>query len=70
MTESETSSIEPEPLDENFYIGQGTFDLPNGDSYVGEFVAHRNGLVWREGKYILIMILTLTPNSNISSKKE
>lgn len=51
METSETSLSDFEELDENFYIGRGVFNLPNGDSYDGEYVAHRNGLIWREGMF-------------------
>lgn len=53
MTTSEISLTEHEDLDENFYLGKGSFNLPNGDTYNGEYVAHRNGLVWREGNILL-----------------
>lgn len=33
----------------NFQTGTETFYFPNGDKYEGEFCAHRNGIVWREG---------------------
>lgn len=34
----------------NFYFGYEKFKFKNGDSYEGEFCAHRCGIVWREGK--------------------
>lgn len=34
----------------DYYYGASTFfRMPNGDTYFGEFCAHRAGLVWREG---------------------
>lgn len=53
MESSETSLSDFEELDENFHIGKGVFNLPNGDSYDGEYVAHRSGLLWREGVFPL-----------------
>ncbi|XP_057672208.1 uncharacterized protein LOC130903867 [Diorhabda carinulata] len=38
--------------DPDFYRGTGSFNFPNGDRYEGEYVAHRKGLVWREGEGI------------------
>lgn len=36
--------------DPDYYYGSTTFfRFPNGDTYMGEFCAHRAGLVWREG---------------------
>ncbi|KAK5641770.1 hypothetical protein RI129_010317 [Pyrocoelia pectoralis] len=35
--------------DPKFFFGRGEFTLLNGDKYIGEFGAHRNGTVWREG---------------------
>lgn len=32
-----------------YYYGTSTFNFPNGDKYVGDFCAHRAGLLWREG---------------------
>lgn len=37
-----------EPISFLFH-GKGSFTFPNGDIYQGEYVAHRFGLVWREG---------------------
>lgn len=37
---------------DNFYVGRDIFKLPNGDIYDGEYMAHRSGLVWREGMYL------------------
>lgn len=34
----------------NFYYGKDSFTLPNMDTYVGEYCAHRNGMIWREGR--------------------
>lgn len=51
MTTSEISFTQREELDEDFYKGNADFHLPNGDKYKGEFIAHRNGLIWREGNF-------------------
>lgn len=42
------------PVDEtipnpNFFWGSGTFELPNGDIYEGEYCCHKSGIIWREG---------------------
>lgn len=34
----------------NFYFGSDKFIFKNGDRYVGEYCAHKCGLVWREGR--------------------
>ncbi|KAF5270696.1 hypothetical protein FQA39_LY01434 [Lamprigera yunnana] len=35
--------------DQNFFFGEGDFIMSNGDTYTGEYFAHRRGLVWKEG---------------------
>ncbi|GJQ79958.1 hypothetical protein Trydic_g9437 [Trypoxylus dichotomus] len=35
--------------DPDLHSGFGEFTLPNGDTYIGNFCAHRSGVVWREG---------------------
>lgn len=45
--QKETCVSEEDP---NLYFGTAEFILPNGDMYVGEYCAHRHGLIWREGK--------------------
>lgn len=32
-----------------FYRGNGKFSFPNGDTYEGDYCAHRHGIIWREG---------------------
>lgn len=44
--QNEPLKIEDDP---NFYRGFGEFTFPNGDTYVGDYCAHRSGLIWREG---------------------
>ncbi|KAJ8981006.1 hypothetical protein NQ317_014873 [Molorchus minor] len=36
-------------LDPDFIKGEASFMFPNGDTYEGEYCAHRSGVVWREG---------------------
>lgn len=50
ITSTESSLTDPTEFDEDFYVGEGAFQLPNGDKYEGGYIAHRSGLVWKEGK--------------------
>lgn len=49
---SDITSISTTTANNNsdYYYGTKTyFRLPNGDTYTGDFCAHRAGLIWREG---------------------
>lgn len=46
---------EPGPEeDPNIFFGNGEFEMANGDKYVGDYCAHRYGLIWREGRGVYI----------------
>lgn len=50
VSTSAVNDVATTVADTEYYYGSTTFfRFPNGDTYMGEYCAHRAGLIWREG---------------------